>query len=124
MHSGLFFSFLNAAVMITKNKFYVCKLFLNLEFTLHSCYKDYLSVDFPFGSYKQIFIEPEIVVSSASLGVSMCIFSSHLLFDEKIIDQVCLFIWFVWHGFNNSFVLESISVVGERSVSYIYMLRS
>ncbi|XP_023000821.1 transcription initiation factor TFIID subunit 2 [Cucurbita maxima] len=52
-----------------------------------SCYKDYLSVDFPFGSYKQIFIEPEIAVSSACLGVSMCIFSSHFLFDEKIIDQ-------------------------------------
>lgn len=92
MHSGLFFNFLNAAVMITKHKFYVCTLFLTLEFTSRSCYKDYLSVDFPFGSYKQIFIEPEIAVSSACLGVSMCIFSSHFLFDEKIIDQVCLFI--------------------------------
>ncbi|XP_019451974.1 PREDICTED: transcription initiation factor TFIID subunit 2 isoform X1 [Lupinus angustifolius] len=52
-----------------------------------SCYKDYLSVDFPFDSYKQVFIEPEMAVSSLSLGASMSIFSSQVLFDEKLIDQ-------------------------------------
>ncbi|KAM3751107.1 hypothetical protein ACB098_04G083400 [Castanea mollissima] len=52
-----------------------------------SCYKDYLSVDFPFESYKQVFIEPEMAVSSLSLGASVSIFSSQVLFDEKVIDQ-------------------------------------
>ncbi|XP_057719844.1 transcription initiation factor TFIID subunit 2 [Arachis stenosperma] len=52
-----------------------------------SCYKDYLSADFPFNSYKQVFIEPEMAVSSMSLGASMNIFSSQVLFDEKLIDQ-------------------------------------
>lgn len=57
-------------------------------FCSNSCYKDYLSVNFPFGSYKQVFIEPEMAVSSLSLGASTNIFSSQILFDEKIIDQV------------------------------------
>ncbi|KAL6177906.1 hypothetical protein ACLB2K_049427 [Fragaria x ananassa] len=52
-----------------------------------SCYKDYLAVNFPFGSYKQVFLEPEMAVSSLSSGASMSIFSSQVLFDEKIIDQ-------------------------------------
>ncbi|KHN15152.1 Transcription initiation factor TFIID subunit 2 [Glycine soja] len=52
-----------------------------------SCYKDFLSVDFPFDSYTQVFIEPEMAVSSLSLGASMSIFSSQVLFDEKVIDQ-------------------------------------
>lgn len=52
-----------------------------------SHYEDYLSAAFPFGSYKQIFIPPELSISSMSLGASMCIFSSQLLYDEKIIDQ-------------------------------------
>ncbi|KAG1358725.1 putative Transcription initiation factor TFIID subunit 2 [Cocos nucifera] len=52
-----------------------------------SYYEDYLSTSFPFGSYKQIFIPPEMTISSMSLGASMCIFSSHLLFDDKVIDQ-------------------------------------
>ncbi|KAH1118114.1 hypothetical protein AAZX31_17G117900 [Glycine max] len=52
-----------------------------------SCYKDYLSVDFPFDSYTQVFIEPEMAVSSLSLGASMSVFSSQVLFDEKVIDQ-------------------------------------
>ncbi|XP_020226411.1 transcription initiation factor TFIID subunit 2 [Cajanus cajan] len=52
-----------------------------------SCYRDYLSVDFPFDSYTQVFIEPEMAVSSLSLGASMSIFSSQVLFDEKVIDQ-------------------------------------
>lgn len=52
-----------------------------------SHYEDYLSASFPFGSYKQVFIAPEMVVSPMSLGASMCIFSSQVLFDEKVIDQ-------------------------------------
>lgn len=52
-----------------------------------SHYEDYLSASFPFGSYKQIFIPPELCISSVSLGASMCTFSSQLLFDEKVIDQ-------------------------------------
>ncbi|XP_073100623.1 transcription initiation factor TFIID subunit 2 isoform X3 [Elaeis guineensis] len=67
--------------------------FLKLQNTVgffHSAfsyYEDYLSTSFPFGSYKQIFIPPEMTISSMSLGASMCIFSSHLLFDDKVIDQ-------------------------------------
>lgn len=49
-------------------------------------------MDFPFESYKQVFIEPEMAVSSLSLGASVSIFSSQVLFDEKVIDQV-------WHCF-------------------------
>lgn len=55
---------------------------------MNSCYKDYLSVDFPFDSYTQVFVEPEMALSSLSLGASMSIFSSQVLFDEKVIDQV------------------------------------
>lgn len=62
--------------------------YLDIMLTFYSCYKDYLSVDFPFESYKQVFIEPEMAVSSLSLGASMSIFSSQALFDEKVIDQV------------------------------------
>ncbi|KAM0952687.1 putative peptidase M1, membrane alanine aminopeptidase, peptidase M4/M1, CTD superfamily [Dioscorea sansibarensis] len=50
-------------------------------------YEDYLSMSFPFGSYKQIFILPELLTSSVNLGASMCMFSSEILFDEKVIDQ-------------------------------------
>ena len=49
-------------------------------------------MDFPFESYKQVFIEPEMAVSSLSLGASMSIFSSHVLFDEKVIDEVWPFL--------------------------------
>ncbi|KAL6994921.1 Transcription initiation factor TFIID subunit 2 [Sarracenia purpurea var. burkii] len=52
-----------------------------------SHYEEYLSAPFPFGSYTQVFISPEIAVSSMSLGASMTIFSSQVLFDEKVIDQ-------------------------------------
>ncbi|KAG9136034.1 hypothetical protein Leryth_022471 [Lithospermum erythrorhizon] len=52
-----------------------------------SYYEDYLSAKFPFGSYTQVFIAPEMAISSLSLGASMSIFSSHVLFDEKVIDQ-------------------------------------
>ncbi|KAK1287753.1 hypothetical protein QJS10_CPB19g01579 [Acorus calamus] len=50
-------------------------------------YEDYLSASFPFASYKQVFIPPEMSISSMSLGASMCIFSSQILHDEKVIDQ-------------------------------------
>lgn len=50
-------------------------------------YELYLEAPFPFGSYKQVFIAPEMVISSATLGASMGIFSSQILFDEKVIDQ-------------------------------------
>ncbi|XP_024961365.1 transcription initiation factor TFIID subunit 2 isoform X3 [Cynara cardunculus var. scolymus] len=53
----------------------------------YSHYEHYLSTKFPFGSYTQVFIDPEMAVSSLSLGASMSIFSSQILFDEKIIDQ-------------------------------------
>ncbi|XP_073310430.1 transcription initiation factor TFIID subunit 2 isoform X3 [Primulina huaijiensis] len=52
-----------------------------------SHYEDYLSASFPFGSYAQVFIAPEMAVSSCSLGASISVFSSHLLFDDKLIDQ-------------------------------------
>ncbi|KAG0458297.1 hypothetical protein HPP92_023454 [Vanilla planifolia] len=54
---------------------------------LSSHYEDYLSASFPFGSYKQVFIPPELCMSSINIGASMCLFSSQLLFDEKVIDQ-------------------------------------
>ncbi|KAI9088415.1 hypothetical protein K1719_029864 [Acacia pycnantha] len=65
------------------------KLRYTVEFfhSVFSCYKDYLSVDFPFDSYKQVFIEPETAVSSLSLGASISMFSSQVLLDEKVIDQ-------------------------------------
>ena len=66
---------------------------------MSSCYKDYLSVDFPFDSYKQVFIEPEMAVSSLSLGASMSVFSSQVLFDEKVIDQVSLLSKFLYSIF-------------------------
>ncbi|KAI3673284.1 hypothetical protein L6452_39401 [Arctium lappa] len=53
----------------------------------YSHYEHYLSTKFPFGSYTQVFIDPEMAISSLSLGASMSIFSSQILFDEKIIDQ-------------------------------------
>lgn len=52
-----------------------------------SHYEDYLSASFPFGSYTQVFIAPEMAVSSCSLGASISVFSSHVLFDDKLIDQ-------------------------------------
>ncbi|XP_071704745.1 transcription initiation factor TFIID subunit 2 isoform X2 [Rutidosis leptorrhynchoides] len=57
---------------------------------LHSAYshfEHYLSTKFPFGSYTQVFIDPEMAISSLCLGASMSTFSSQILFDEKIIDQ-------------------------------------
>jgi len=54
----------------------------------YSCYEDYLSTTFPLGLYKQIFLPPEMTVLPISLGASTCIFSSDILHDEKVIDQV------------------------------------
>ncbi|KAI3820951.1 hypothetical protein L1987_08506 [Smallanthus sonchifolius] len=56
-------------------------------YSAYSHYEHYLSTKFPFGSYTQVFIDPEMAISSLSLGASMNIFSSQILFDEKIIDQ-------------------------------------
>jgi transcription initiation factor TFIID subunit 2 len=67
---------------------YTFTSYLDVVLTFYSCYKDYLLMDFPFESYKQVFVEPEMAVSSLSLGASMSIFSSQALFDEKVIDQV------------------------------------
>ena len=53
-----------------------------------SCYEDYLATPFPLGLYKQIFLPPEMTVLPTSLGASTCIFSSDILHDEKVIDQV------------------------------------
>ncbi|GMH30011.1 hypothetical protein Nepgr_031854 [Nepenthes gracilis] len=56
----------------------------------HSAFRhceSYLKAPFPFGSYKQVFISSEMAVSSHTFGASMSIFSAHVLFDGKIIDQ-------------------------------------
>ncbi|KAL5815631.1 hypothetical protein ACOSQ4_026272 [Xanthoceras sorbifolium] len=52
-----------------------------------SHYETYLEAKFPFGSYKQVFLAPEMAVSSTTFGASMGIFSSQVLYDEKVIDQ-------------------------------------
>ncbi|KAF8695253.1 hypothetical protein HU200_037470 [Digitaria exilis] len=54
----------------------------------YSCYEDYLAAQFPLGLYKQIFLPPEMTVLPTSLGASTCIFSSDILHDEKVIDQI------------------------------------
>ncbi|KAH9296278.1 hypothetical protein KI387_039866 [Taxus chinensis] len=53
-----------------------------------SYYEEYLEAPFPFGSYKQVFIDSETALSSSYVGASMSTFSSHLLFDDRVIDQV------------------------------------
>ncbi|GAB2300049.1 hypothetical protein Dimus_034090 [Dionaea muscipula] len=50
-------------------------------------YESYLKGPFPFGSYKQVFIPSGMVISAQNIGASMCIISSEVLFDEKVIDQ-------------------------------------
>ncbi|PHT47203.1 Transcription initiation factor TFIID subunit 2 [Capsicum baccatum] len=52
-----------------------------------SCYEDYLSASFPFGSYTQVFVSPEIAISSVSIGASLSFFSSQFLFDRKVINK-------------------------------------
>lgn len=63
---------------------------IDVQSIFSSHYEEYLGEKFPFGSYKQIFIAPEMAVSSSSLGASMSIFSSQVLYDENIIDKVWL----------------------------------
>ncbi|CAM8974118.1 unnamed protein product [Rhodiola kirilowii] len=55
--------------------------------TAFSHFENYLSAPFPFGSYKQVFIAPEMAISTHNTGASMSILSSQVLYDEKIIDQ-------------------------------------
>ncbi|XP_022738715.1 transcription initiation factor TFIID subunit 2 isoform X2 [Durio zibethinus] len=50
-------------------------------------YEQYLDAKFPFGSYKQVFLSPEMAISSSNFGASLSILSSQVLFDEKVIDQ-------------------------------------
>ncbi|OMO83068.1 hypothetical protein COLO4_22715 [Corchorus olitorius] len=50
-------------------------------------YEQYLDAKFPFGSYKQVFLAPEMAISSSTFGASLSIVSSQVLFDEKVIDQ-------------------------------------
>lgn len=68
--------------------------FLIVECSYNSHYEEYLDAKFPFGSYTQVFLAPEMAVSSSSLGASVSIFSSQVLYDERVIDQVCSFITF------------------------------
>lgn len=58
------------------------------DFMFTSHYETYLDAKFPFGSYKQVFLAPEMAVSSSTFGAAMGIFSSQILYDEKVIDQV------------------------------------
>lgn len=65
------------------------KLRYTVEF-FHSAfseYEQYLDAKFPFGSYKQVFLAPELAISSSTYGASLSILSSQALFDEKVIDQ-------------------------------------
>lgn len=55
--------------------------------SMFSYFEDYLDTSFPFGSYTQVFIAPEMAVSSLSVGASMSVFSSKILYDENVIDQ-------------------------------------
>eukprot|EP01018_Ginkgo_biloba_P038987 Gb_36379 [translate_table: standard] len=55
--------------------------------SVFSFYEEYLAASFPLGSYKQVFIDSEAALTSTCVGASMSIFSSHLLFDERVIDQ-------------------------------------
>ncbi|XVE64086.1 hypothetical protein DITRI_Ditri07aG0072800 [Diplodiscus trichospermus] len=50
-------------------------------------YEQYLEAKFPFGSYKQVFLAPEMAISSSTCGASSSLLSSQVLFDEKVIDQ-------------------------------------
>lgn len=67
-------------------------------FIFGSHFEDYLASSFPFGSYKQVFIAPEMAISSLSLGASMGIFSAQILYEEKVIDQVCQLLELLWLG--------------------------
>jgi hypothetical protein len=54
-----------------------------------SFYEDYLGASFPFGSYSHVFLDSEFLTTSLTVGAAMTIVSSHLLVDDRIIDQVC-----------------------------------
>ncbi|PPD88014.1 hypothetical protein GOBAR_DD15048 [Gossypium barbadense] len=58
-----------------------------LTLYFHSEYEQYLDAKFPFGSYNQVFLSPEMAISSSTVGASLCILTSQVLFDEKVIDQ-------------------------------------
>lgn len=83
-------------ILLDLNKLLFFIDFWNLFFGC-SCYEDYLAASFPLGLYKQIFLPSEMAVLSASLGASTCIFSSDILHDEKVIDQVHVFLLFYSH---------------------------
>ena len=53
-----------------------------------SFYEDYLGASFPFGSYSHVFLDSEFITTSLTAGAAMTIISSHLLVDDRIIDQV------------------------------------
>ena len=55
-----------------------------------SFYEDYLGASFPFGSYSHVFLDSEFITTSLTAGAAMTIISSHLLVDDRIIDQVVL----------------------------------
>ncbi|MCO5592048.1 hypothetical protein L7F22_046042 [Adiantum nelumboides] len=55
--------------------------------SLFSFYEDYLGASFPFGSYNHVFIDSELMMMSSSVGAAMTILNSHLMVDERIIDQ-------------------------------------
>ncbi|KAL2651150.1 hypothetical protein R1flu_019278 [Riccia fluitans] len=60
---------------------------VNFFHLLSSTYEEYLGAPFPFGCYKQVFIDSESASSSVCIGASMVTISSHLLVDDRIIDQ-------------------------------------
>ena len=47
-----------------------------LRCTFHSEYGQYLDAKFPVGSYKQVFLAPEMAISSSTFGASLSILSS------------------------------------------------
>eukprot|EP00250_Pteridium_aquilinum_P006300 c16246_g1_i1 orf=741-4946(+) len=60
---------------------------ISFFYSVFSFYEDYLGASFPFGSYSHVFVDSELMMTSSSVGAAMTILSSHLLVDERIIDQ-------------------------------------
>lgn len=60
---------------------------INFFHSVFSLYEDYLGAPFPFGSYNHVFVDSELTMTSASVGAAMTILSSHLLVDERVVDQ-------------------------------------
>lgn len=75
-------------VLISFEQLSPCCIFI-MPLSRNSYYEEYLATSFPFGSYTQVFVAPEMAISSSTVGASMSIFSSKILYDEKVIDQVC-----------------------------------